>query len=698
MESNKRSTLHRLPAILSPLAFVVVVIVIGFLFPRESKFKYQYEKQQTWRYNDLVAPFDFAIRKTDQEIEAERQQILAATPPVFELDETIATQRKAAFVQSFEQQLQAAQTSNQFTDFPRHPDRYWDYGLALLDRIYQRGILRLNDELRAMPKDQVFTIIRGNTFQEQTLENIPTYAAILEMLRDSLPYSPLKEPELLLPLLQEQIQANLFYSPERTAQLRNAALAALVTSRGLVQKGALIITKNSFITDEQYQILHSFEQEYQQQVLSKRAVPSVFLGYLILTILVIFLLAMYIRQYAPFVYNRLPKLVFILMWPILFSYLVFLVEGIGELNSYLVPFCIVPIVIKTFYNERLALFTHLIVVLLAGFLSSLGYEFVFLQILAGMVVVLSNIDTRDWSGFFYAILFIFLTYAIGYLGLVLIRENRFWDIDWSIYSWLFLNSFLTLLAYPLIPLLERVFGFVSPITLVELSDMNRPLFRELALKAPGTLQHSLQVGNMSEAAARRIGADPLLVKVGALYHDIGKTQNPTFFIENQGPKNPHEGISDLESAKIIIDHVPEGVKLAKKHGLPQVLIDFILTHHGTTRTEYLYRNYKTAHPEEVIDKKLFRYPGPRPRSKEEAILMLADSIEAACKSLKNPSEEELFHLIDKIVEGKLSGGQLKDAVISFRELEECRLVFRQIMRSVHHLRVAYPENKEEQED
>ena len=295
----------------------------------------------------------------------------------------------------------------------------------------------------------------------------------------------------------------------------------------------MIITKNSIITEELYQALYSFEQEYQEQVISKRSISNIFFGYLILTLLVLFFLALYLRKYAPLVYNRLPKLLFILIWLVIFSYLVYLIENTEGLNSYLIPFCIVPIVVKTFYNERLALFTHIIIVLLTGFLFSLGFEFVFLQIMAGMVVVLSSINTRDWSGFFYAILYIFLTYSIGYLGLALIRENSLSAIDWSIYTWLFLNAFLTLLSYPLIPLLERVFGFVSPITLVELMDMNQPLLRDLALKAPGTLQHSLQVGNLAETAARLIGSDTLLVKLTASYNAIGKIKNTEDFKENQ---------------------------------------------------------------------------------------------------------------------------------------------------------------------
>ncbi len=262
------------------------------------------------------------------------------------------------------------------------------------------------------------------------------------------------------------------------------------------------------------------------------------------------------------------------------------------------------------------------------------------------------------------------------------------------YTWFFLSVFLTLLAYPLIPLLERLFGFTSSITLVELSDMNRPLLRELAMKAPGTLQHSLQVANLAEAAARQIDANPLLVKVAALYHDVGKTLNPVYFIENQGARNPHEGISNLESAKIIIGHVTEGVKMARKYGLPKVLIDFIRTHHGTTLVEYFFRKHLKEHPEEQVDADQFRYPGPRPSTVEETILMLADSIEAACKSIKDPTEQDIDEQVDKIVAGKISKGQLEQSTMTFQELEECKKVFKKTMKSIHHVRIEYPEEQQ----
>ncbi|MEM6879564.1 MAG: HDIG domain-containing metalloprotein, partial [Bacteroidota bacterium] len=318
----------------------------------------------------------------------------------------------------------------------------------------------------------------------------------------------------------------------------------------------------------------------------------------------------------------------------------------------------------------------------------------FLHILAGIVVIVMDIDTRDWSRYFRSLIYLLLVYVGGYFSLLLIKQGNLSNLDPVPVLALGANVFLVLLAYPLIPLLERVFGLLSPITLLELGDMNRSLLRDLAHKAPGTLQHSLTVANMAEQAAQRIGADALLLHTAALYHDIGKMANPNYFIENQRNENPHDQLTPLESAEIIIGHVTEGVKMAKKAGLPNRLIDFIRTHHGNTKVAYFYHKHLDNNPGGEIDEDRFHYPGPRPISREESILMLADSIEAACKSLSRPDEKELTDFIHKIVQGKINSGQLAQSKLSFQELDTCRDTFIEVMKSVHRPRIAYPEEKE----
>lgn len=693
MSTRWKSTLERLPNIVKYLMVLGVVVFISFLFPNNVKFKYNYESGQTWRYEDLKAPFDFAIRKTEDELVAEREALTRDFSPYYKLDQEIVKAKKKIFREEFNTQLELARQGEQYVDVIRNPDKYLSFGEEYLENLYSRGLVDLREEHKEKGGDFVINIVNGSKIRKETIENVLSPTDAKELLTDSLPYSKLAEPDFPYLLLENLIEANTFYSDTLNAKFKADLLSSISPSRGMVMKGESIVLNNGIVTEEIYQKLESFRMDYEQQITLKKSSLWVFIGYFLLTSLIVGVFLLYLRTFAQDVFKRFNKLLFVLFWLVVYSYLVFVVEQTNTLSAYIIPFCIVPIVIKNFYDARLALFTHIVVVLIASFLSSLGYEFTFLQILAGIVVLLSNVDTRDWNQFFYSMLYIFLAYALAWTGLSLIQEGTWETIDLSVYPWIFLNVLFTLLAYPLIPLLERFFGFTSSISLMELSDMNRPLLRELALKAPGTLQHSLQVANLAEAAAQRIGANPLLVKVAALYHDIGKTAKPEYYIENQSGKNPHNDISDLESAKIIIEHVTEGLQMAKKFRLPTVITDFIKTHHGTTRVEYFYRNHLKAFPEHNFDESLFRYPGPRPSSKEETILMLADSIEAACKSLKDPTEASLTELIDKVVAGKITQGQLLDSEMTFKELEECVQVFKQILKSVHHVRIEYPEEQ-----
>ncbi len=691
--SQAKTIASQLPHITRYLLILGVITFISLLFPNSLQFHFQFERGQSWRYDDLLAPFDFAVKKTDEEMQAALAQLQSEFPPYYEMNLDIVKAQQKSFAEAFRQQLLLVKGDSQFREVNAAPDRYLNYGLQFLERLYEQGIIELNAAHKNQGKDFVINCLRGNVAQEQTLEYFLTTDKAKARISDSLPYSRLQEPEFLFSLLENTITPNVRYNAELTARFLDDALSKIPDTRGMVRKGDTLVMRGNIITDETYQKLISLKEQYEQRITGGASGRLVFVGYLLLTLLIVGIFAIYLWMFAPAIFRKHKELIFILIWPTLYSYLVYVVENADSLSAYMIPFCIAPIIIKTFYNNQLAFFTHVTVILLASFLSSLGYEFTVLQLLAGIVVVLSNIDTRNWSRFFLSLIYLFMTLAVAFLGLSLIQEGSFSQITWSVYVWIFINVFLTMLAYPLIPLLERLFGYISPITLMELSDMNRPLLRELAIKAPGTLQHSLQVGNLAEAAARRVGADTLLVKTAALYHDIGKTIHPEYFIENQSGSNPHNNIPLLDSAQRIIEHVTEGVQIAKKHRLPNILIDFIRTHHGTTRVEYFYRKYLEINPEQPIDESLFRYPGPKPRSKEEAIVMLADSIEAACKSLKNPTETQINDMIDKIISGKIANGQLEDSRLTFRELEICKKEFKKLMKSVHHARIEYPEER-----
>ena len=484
-------------------------------------------------------------------------------------------------------------------------------------------------------------------------------------------------------------QEDIFIDNQNPDQITNINGQQLVTAE-TISKGTVLVSNGQIIDKSILVLLRANDA----QVKGSRLIPSNwinFAGYLLLTCLAIGALILFCRLEYPDVYESIYSLTFLLMWPVIFALLVYFIEDTDNLSSYMIPFCIVPIVVKNFFTDRLALFHHIVIILIVSFLSKLGYEFTFLQILAGIVTVLVVSDTRYWNKFFSTILIIFGVYILGYFGLSAIKANNFADIQISNFGWLALSSFLALLAYPFTPLLEKIFGFTSSITLVELADMNNPLIKRLSIEAQGTLQHSLQVSNLSEAAADKIGANSLLIKAAALYHDIGKLNNPAAFIENQSPNNPHDNWNNFESAKAIINHVTEGEALAKKARLPKVIVDFIISHHGTTRVEYFYRNQLKAEPDREFDESLFRYPGPLPKTKEEAILMIADSLEAASKSLKSPTAEDIDGLVEKIIAHKIDHGQLDESNLTFKELEQCKEVFKTLLKSINHVRIKYPD-------
>ncbi|MFT5167047.1 MAG: putative nucleotidyltransferase with HDIG domain [Saprospiraceae bacterium] len=692
MANRFQTTLQNFPQIVKYILVLLVVVFISYLFPNNTKFKYTFEKGQTWRFEDLVAPFDFAILKPTDELNQELERLKAQFNPYYEVNPEIARQAKQKFRENFFKELEIDKSSGVYVNVPGDPDKYLNYGLGLIDKMYDRGFIQLDSQHQIKGDKFVVNLRIGNTTYQRTLQSFVDLNKIEDLVTDSLFASRMKEAEFLIPVFQKLFTYNIFYSSDLSNKFLQAQIQSISPSYGLVKQDELIIKKDGIVTDEIFQKLLSYRAQYETEVTSKKSHWGVFIGYFLLTSLILGVFLLYLKYHAAKVFQSFSHLLFMLMWLVLYSYLVYAVEQNNSLSSYLIPFCIVPIVVKIFFNDKLALFTHIVIVLIASFLSSLGYEFTFLQILAGIVAILANIEVRNSTKFFTSMLFIFGAYALGYLGLSLIKEGSLATIYWSIYPWLFLNVLFTLLAYPLIPLLERLFGFTSSITLLELSDMNQPLLKDLSIKAPGTLQHSLQVANLSEAAADKIGADQLLVKVAALYHDIGKTLQPKYFIENLGGgESPHNQLNNFESTKVIIEHVTEGVKIAKKARLPEVLIDFIRTHHGTTRVEYFYRKQMQDFPDKEFDESLFRYPGPRPSTKEQTILMMADSIEAASKSLKSPTPDDIDQFVDKIVSGKITSGQFVNSELTFEELGICVFEFKKLLQSIYHVRIEYPE-------
>lgn len=685
--------LQGLPVLIKYLLVATTIIFISFLFPNNARFQYEYQKDQSWRYDDLYAPFDFPIRKTEAEIKEERSKVESDFSPVYRKDSSIKPRQRQQFVAAFEVQKGIAASDPTLQHFQSNSEIYKSVGLRLINELFDHGIIRLDSLHLGQSERFVVRINDEGTLTPFTLQSLYEVGSAIEVLRNDLVETRLPDISVLLPIIEPLIIPNILYDREFSETALKRTYDQLVTSKGIVKKAELMINRDGIVTDEIYQKLNSFRLQYEQEISRDKSYWGVFFGYLLLSLIMIGIYLLFLKFNAKEIYGRFMSLLFLLLWIMVFAYLVYLIDPVDALSTYVIPFCIVPIVLKNFFNERVALFTHLIIVLIASFLTSLGYEFTFLTLLAGIVATLSITETRDWGQFFKSIAFIFLTYSFGFIGLSLIRDGSIVNVEYSTILWLLVNAVLVMLSYPLIPLLGRIFGYTSSISLIELSDLNRPLLKELSLKAPGTMQHSLQVAHLSEAAADRIGANALLVKVGALYHDIGKTRQPHFFTENQQDgTNPHETLNnEIESAKVIIDHVIEGAKMAVKNRLPQEFIDFILTHHGTTKTEFFYRNYVKKHESEEVDPLPFTYPGPKPHTKEEAIMMLADSIEAACKSLKSPTQDDIKNLVDKIVQYKIDQGQMSECALTFSEIEACKEVFVKMLISIYQPRIEYPD-------
>ena len=681
--------IERLPMAARYVMIGLTVLLISCLHPNATPFRYEFERGQVWRYADLAAPVDYAVEKPEAEVRREINAVKLHAPAYFLYLPSVEQDFVKHFAEQFGQFVRASNSAEQLPATVRADTaRYLRLGRRLLHEVYQMGILQQSDSV--VQTGYGIQVVRNNIAEEQAVDQFRDMEQAAAVLHDSLVGSGVAEAVELLPLLKDALQPNIVYSSAMTDRARLQRLEDISSYRGMVHKGEVVATKGNPITEEVYLKLLSLRHFYEKDMGAVRSSWWFYVGYLLLTAMVMGLFTWFLRRSFPEVLRNARHLSFLLLLIIGYAYLVYIFDTAQVVTVYAIPFCIVPILVSNFYGSRMALVTHFTVILIASYLCSLTnvFTFTFIQCMAGMAAVLSKAGARSWSRFFVAIEYVFLAYCVSFVALSLIREGNWQTIDWGTLTWLGLSVFLTLLANPLVPIVERLFGYTSDVTLLELSDLEHPLLKEMSIHAPGTLQHSLQVANLGEAAANAIGANALLVRVGALYHDVGKMVQPTFYIENQAGESPHEGLTALESATIIIQHVTKGAKMAKKYALPQVLIDFIWTHHGTTRVEYFWQQYKVEKP--AADDAAFRYPGPRPQSREAAIMMLADSTEAAAKSLKEPTGADIDAVVDKVFAQKLQLRQLDECLLSFKELETTRTVFKQLLRSIYHVRIAYP--------
>jgi putative nucleotidyltransferase with HDIG domain len=496
--------------------------------------------------------------------------------------------------------------------------------------------------------------------------------------------------DLVLTLVEDHLRANIVFDEKMTLMLQDNAVNSLSVTRGMVQKGELIIAKNNVIDDEIYQKLQSFKEIYEAQTKTIGDSKLVYFGQILLVGFIVSLLMVFLKLFRKDIFadNRQLTLILLVTTTMLLSLTWAIKLNLPSL--YYIPFCIVPIIIRILFDTRLALYLHLLVILIAGFFVPNSFEFVFFQTTAGMVAIYSIRNLIKREQLLLSALFILSAYFISFVGIALLREGSITNIEWANFVPFIVSVLLSLLAYPLIYAFERLFGITSDIALIELTNTNNKLLRELAFKAPGTFQHSLQVANLAEAAIFKIGGNSLLVRAGALYHDIGKIENPQYFIENQNTAvSPHDKLPYEQSAQIIIKHVHKGIEITRKHQLPESVIDFIRTHHGNTRVDYFYQSFLKNSPEKFVDENIFRYPGPIPFSKETGVLMLADSVEAASRSLKNPDAQSINALVERIIDYKLEQDQLDNCDITLKDIETIKLIFKTMLMSIYHVRIDY---------
>jgi putative nucleotidyltransferase with HDIG domain len=699
--------------ILTVSSFVLTAIIMIYFLPREGKFMFEYQNGGFWKHEDLTAPFTFPISKSSDEIARERDSVLREFRPIFNYNLQISDQSISELGDAFSnawitysiQELNVSSTDayrreSRYVQHRQLEGQYRNYLITIVRDIYKTGIVDLSpvEEGRSY-NFEVIVVVRDNLAVPTALTNLYTprtaYEHVVDRLKSSIP----KNDNLLIRRydrffdefeINNYLSTNVVFDELKSTTVRKSLINGISLTRGLIQEGQGIISRGEYISNDKFRILESLRSEYERN-LGFMERQLVIFGKLILLVTSMLVIYLFLRSFRKEIIDSTRKIAFILLIMLIMVIIASASLRFNLLSVYVLPFAILPIILKTFFDSRLALFVHIITILLVGFFVPNGYEFVFLNVLAGMVAIISLTDAYRRSKIVVTALAVMFTYSIIYFGIALVQEGDLLQIEYKYFSWFGVNALLILISYPLLYIFEKTFGFISDATLMELSDTNQPLLRKLAENAPGTFQHSLQVANLAEDAVYRIGGNPLLVRAGALYHDIGKMDEPLYYIENQSSAvNPHDDLEFEQSARIIIDHVRKGVDLAKKHKLPEPIINFVRTHHGTTTVQYFYKSFLRKYPEAEVDVQKFSYPGPKPDSKETAIVMMADSVEAASRSLKSITESTIDKLVDSIITSQMTDEQYNEAQITFKDITTLKEVFKKRLRNIYHVRISYP--------
>ena len=674
-------------AIYKVILFLITAFAIVYLFPKGGQFKYEFTKGKPWQYDNLYAPIDFAIDKTEDEIIEEIKLIEGSSKLYFQYNKDIVKEVNEAY-QLRTSLLQVNDSLNGYD-----LETIAAQGSAILDSIYTKGFIEATSLGIVSDKNTLIALKIDNAVQDVIYNNLLDSKGVFEFIKNSLgdqAYS--YSQNINLTILSEVIKPNVSYDNEFTQKVIDESVSEMSLSKGKVSVGELIILKGDIVEGKKMAILFSLKGQSESKLWTNANYYWIVLGYTILVSLALLMLLLFLHKYRKKIFDNNTKVTFIFFNV---SFMLLIQTLVVKYNSdylYVVPLSILPIVLKAFFDARLGLFTHVLTVLLLGFIVPDSFEFIYLHIIAGIVTILTVSELHKRANLFISVGQITLIYMITYLAFSIIKEGNASQINWEYLMMFGANGLLSFLSLIFIYAYEKIFGLVSDVTLLELSSTNTKLLRELNEKAPGTFQHSMQVANLAEAAANEIGANSMLVRTGALYHDIGKILNPMYFIENQSTGvNPHNDLSPTDSAKIITDHVIKGIELAKQNRLPDRIIDFIRTHHGTSLVYYFYVKEQEQSLEEEADITKFQYKGPVPFSKETAILMICDAAEAASKSLQQPSAQSIDNLIDKIVEKQKLDNQFINSDITFSEIEKIKKVIKRKLMNIYHVRVEYPD-------
>ena len=662
------------------LVLVTVVLIVWFL-PRREGSQYVYDVDEPWRYGDMIAQYDFPIYKTEETLAMEKDSVLKLFVPYFDYDKKVEARVMEKFDQDFAGGL------------PGLPAEFTAVVRNRLHRLYQTGIME-TPLFNSVHRDttSMVRVVVGKNVEQMIVENFYSTMSAYEQLLSDESLSADRQALQRLNLIN-YIEPNLVYDKARSETAKNDLLGTIPPANGMVKAGQKIIGTGEIVTEERYRELVSLEKEMNRRGSSMEQVDLNFIGNALYVLSFVIIFTIYLTLFRNDYFNK-PRNILMLyalvtVFPIMVSLM--MQHSYFSFSVYVLPFAFTPIFVRVFQDSRTAFITHMVMVFICAAALRYQFDFIVIQMLSGLVAIYSLREMSSRAQVFKTALLVFIATCFTYFTLRLMQSGTTFNLDASMYSHFMINGVLLLLAYPLMYVVEKAFGFTSNVTLIELSNTNGVLLRRLSEEAPGTFQHSITVSNLAAEIANRIGANSTLVRTGALYHDIGKMKNPAFFTENQqGGVNPYDNLTDKESAQIIVEHVVNGVKLAEENNLPVIIRDFILTHHGHGMAKYFYIKYQNEHPDEIVDKEPFTYPGPNPYTREQAILMMADSCEAASHSLKDYSDESITKLVNQIIDGQVDAGFFTEAAITFRDISEAKTVLIDRLKAIYHTRIKYP--------